>query len=76
MDWKNWNLMRILRLVFAIYTIHYVVESKEWGWLLFAALLLWQVITNASCGCQGGSCSMPPDKKKDNNHKVDTHELD
>ena len=76
MDWKNWGLMRILRIAFAIYAIYYSINTKEWGWLLFAALLIWQAFTNASCGCQGGSCSVTKGKDLHDKKEVDNDEKD
>ncbi|QZT38471.1 hypothetical protein K5X82_06135 [Halosquirtibacter xylanolyticus] len=58
--------MRIVRLAFAGYAIYYSIESEQWGWLLFAALLIWQALTNTSCGCQGNSCNVPKKKEEDN----------
>lgn len=76
MDWKSWSLMRILRIAFAIYAIYYSIETKEWGWLLFAALLIWQAYTNASCGCgcQGGSCTVSENQKTETKKEIDHDE--
>ncbi|MDC1105187.1 hypothetical protein OAT16_00680 [Prolixibacteraceae bacterium] len=61
---KNWNITSIIRLAFAAYAIYYSIDTKEWGWLLFAALLIWQALTNRNCLFQSGSCSVPDKSDK------------
>jgi hypothetical protein len=65
MDWKDWSATRIIRLLFAGYMAFVIFETKEWGWLVIVAFLLYQVYTNQKCGCAGGSCATPAPPKSD-----------
>lgn len=51
---KNWNLMRILKFVMAVYVAYEGLQSKQYIFLPLAALFLYQSIWNIStCGTNG-----------------------
>ncbi len=54
---KNWDFGRIFRLMVGLAAIIYALTSKEYVFLLLAALFLFQAIFNISCCCADGGCS-------------------
>ena len=62
---KNWDLMRIIRLLLSGIVIVYAIDSKEYGFLILGGFLLFQVIMNISC-CGSTGCSVTKDKSKEN----------
>lgn len=60
---SNWNIPRIMRLVFGIMLCIYGFTSKENIVTLFGALLIFQGILNLSC-CGAGGCSLSKDKRQ------------
>lgn len=61
---KNWNLIRIIRLLLGIIITIYSISSKEYVFLILGGLLSFQAIINASC-CGAGGCH-PDNKQKEN----------
>lgn len=62
---KNWDLMRIIRLVLGIIIAIYAVTSKEYSFLILGGFLLFQAIMNISC-CGSQGCYTGKDKPKEN----------
>jgi hypothetical protein len=56
----NWNIMRIIRLVFAIVLFTQAAQKFEWYLVIFGLFFLVQAIFNFGCGANG--CAIP--KKK------------
>ena len=54
---KNWNFVRVLRLLLAVASAVYAITSKEYYFLFWTALLGYQAFSNTSC-CGGGSCNI------------------
>ena len=51
---KNWNLMRILRLVIGIWAIVEAIQSKEPLLGIMGGILLFMAVTNTGCfGAKG-----------------------
>jgi len=59
---KNWDMMRITRLVAGIASAVYAVTSKEYMFLLLAVFFLFQAVLNISC-CGSGGCSSNGEQK-------------
>lgn len=61
---RNWHLMRLIRLAFALFLTFQAIETQQWFFLIFAAFFLLQAIFNL--GCTTNSCSIPlKDNKND-----------
>ena len=54
---RKWDFGRVFRLLAGLAAIIYALTSKEYVFLLLAALFLLQAIFNISCCCAGGGCS-------------------
>ena len=59
----DWNISRIIRMVFGIGLCVMGITSKENVITLFGALLMFQGIFNLSC-CGAGGCSLSNDKRQ------------
>lgn len=59
---KNWNLMRVVKLILSLYITYQAIASKEYFLLLLAALFLYQSIWNVSACSMAGSCEVKPRK--------------
>lgn len=53
----NWHLMRIVRLVFAIFLFVQAYVTFEWFFIVFGLFFLIQAIFNTGCGPNG--CQIP-----------------
>lgn len=62
---KNWDLMRIVRLLIGVGIAVYAISSKDYTFLLFAGLLLFQAIMNISC-CGSKGCYTNKEKPEEN----------
>ena len=69
----NWNLVRILQLIFCVFIAVQGIYDKDWMLLLFAALLSLMPILNLSC-CMRRSCNVPSANKNKNTPKDITYE--
>jgi len=74
MLFKNWNFMRILRLVMGIFIITQGILSNEWSFLLMGSLLSLLAAFNIGC-CGTTACSMPTPKHKDLTKDITYEEL-
>lgn len=63
MNFKNWDLLRIIRLVLALLIAVESFYAKSYWLLIPAAILLIQAIFNM--GCLLNSCSIPNHSKND-----------
>ena len=62
---KNWNFMRVVRLLLAIYASYQAIELQQYLLFLIAALFFYQSIWNVSpCGI-AGTCEIKPKLKED-----------
>jgi hypothetical protein len=53
----NWHLMRIVRLVFAIFLFVQAYVTFEWFFIAFGLFFLIQALFNTGCGANG--CQIP-----------------
>lgn len=58
---KNWHLMRWIRLAFGLFLTQQAFETQQWLFLGFAAFFLFQAVFNFGCSSQG--CGIPQKKK-------------
>lgn len=58
---KNWDFLRVLRLVLGIAGLVAAAMSFQLIYLLIGALMLMQAILNTGCGI--GGCSVPTYRK-------------
>lgn len=65
---KNWDMIRITRLVAGIASAVYAVTSKEYMFLLLAVFFLFQAVLNISC-CGSGGCSSAGEQKSQQLYK-------
>ncbi len=61
---KNWDTVRIIRLIAGIGFGVYAIVGKEYILLLIAGLLLMQAVFNISC-CGAGGCSSGGSKQQE-----------
>jgi len=62
---KDWNWVRVARLVFALYLIYKAFIGNETIYYLLGGFLLYQAIFNIKCmtgACNNGSCEVPKEK--------------
>ncbi|MDR1706674.1 hypothetical protein [Dysgonomonas sp.] len=59
---KNWDFVRIIRLLLGVLIAIYSISSKDYIFLVLAGFLLFQAIMNISC-CGSAGCYT------DNKHK-------
>lgn len=62
---KNWDMMRIIRLLLGLGVGGYAIAQKDYTFLLLAGFFLFQAIMNISC-CGAQGCSTTKPKTKDN----------
>ena len=53
---KNWNLMRVIRLVFGVYVIVQGVSNRDMSYLLIGTLFTLMPIFNIGC-CSTSGCA-------------------
>lgn len=59
---KNWDMIRIIRLVAGIGFGVYAITSQEYLFLILAGMFLVQAVFNLSC-CGAGGCSAGTNQK-------------
>ncbi|MDD3005564.1 hypothetical protein [Flavobacterium sp.] len=59
---KNWNIIRILRLVMGIFIIIQGVMYNQWIFVILGGLFSLLPLLNAGCGASG--CSVPKQRNK------------
>ncbi|MBU1371978.1 MAG: hypothetical protein KJ712_05870 [Bacteroidetes bacterium] len=62
---KDWNFMRAIKLIVAIYICYQAVDLHEYLLFLLAALFFYQSIWNVSSCAMSGSCEVKPRTKTD-----------
>ena len=62
---NNWHIMRIIRIVLAVFLFFNAYETHEWFFVVFGLFFLVQGVFNLGCG--GNSCNV--DYKKIENEK-------
>ena len=55
---KNWNFMRVIKLLIAVYVSYQAVELHEYLLFLLAAIFFYQSIWNVSSCAMTGSCEV------------------
>lgn len=61
---KNWDMMRVIRLVAGLGLGLYAVVSKDYLFFFLSAFFLIQGVFNISCcGCGSGECSSSSSQK-------------
>lgn len=61
---RNWNVIRIIRLVAGIWIAIEGVRSGEWLFVLMGGLFALMPLMNVGCGSTAG-CGMPPRRRMD-----------
>lgn len=75
MDWKNWSIARILKIVFAVAFLVVAITEKQWLFIFAAFFFGIQGVFNVGCGCYSGNCAV--DTGKDNDMPtIETKKLD
>ncbi|MFN4234327.1 MAG: hypothetical protein ACK4IK_05920 [Bacteroidia bacterium] len=69
---NNWNLVRILRLIFAVIISLEAIYSNTWWLFIPSGILLIQAVLNL--GCPLNSCNIPVKEMK-NNKEIQYEEL-
>lgn len=62
---KNWDAIRIIRLMLGAVVVAYAISSEEYAFLILGGLLLFQAIMNVSC-CGASGCNTAKGKSKEN----------
>ena len=62
---SNWHIMRIIRLLFVLFSLQQAFQYREILFGVMAAFFLFQAIFNTGCSLNG--CSIP--KNKTNNEQ-------
>ena len=60
----NWNTMRWVRLVFALFLFSQAYTTGQWFFVAFGLFFLFQVIFNL--GCSQSGCAIPNTKSTKN----------
>lgn len=60
---KNWNFMRVIKLVLAIYAAQQAIQLQQYFLLILAVLFFYQSIWNVSACGMAGSCEIKPKAK-------------
>lgn len=66
---RNWNFIRMMRLMLALTVITTASKSEEWLFLFIGGILLIQAVLNIGCTCYAGNCSIPV---KDKSHEIES----
>ena len=64
---KNWNFMRVIKLMIAVYICYQAIDLQEYLLFLLAALFFYQSIWNVSSCSMTGSCGVGSKVKPDEN---------
>lgn len=59
---RHWQVMRLVRLVFAVYLFTQAYYLQQWFFAAFGLFFLAQALFNWGCGAQ--NCRMPASKKE------------
>lgn len=60
---KNWNFLRIIRLLLGVMLLGQSFQIHSWALGLLGGLFVFQSLTNTGC-CGAGACYTPPPAKK------------
>lgn len=55
---RNWNFIRITRLVLGVFILGQGIRESEWIFILFGALFTLMPMLNVGC-CAGKACGIP-----------------
>ena len=58
---KNWNIIRLLRLVVGVFVIIQGIIAQEWLFVFLGGLFALMPLMNVGCGASG--CQIPKHKK-------------
>ena len=58
---RNWNIIRLLRLLVGIFVMIQAVISGEWVFIFLGGLFALMPLMNVGCGASG--CQIPQTKK-------------
>lgn len=61
---KNWNLLRIIRLVLAVLIVMEAIYSNTWWLLIPSGILFIQTILNKGCALNSCSISVKEEQTK------------
>ncbi len=68
LDWKNWSVDRILRVLIGALLIGSGAADEAWWILSIGLVFLYQGITNT--GCPGQHCALPEQEEKKNSETL------
>jgi hypothetical protein len=60
---KNWNLLRVIRLVFGVYVLIQGVYTRDMSYLLIGGLFTLMPVLNIGC-CSTSGCATPNRKNE------------
>ncbi len=59
MDFKNWDFVRVLKVIIGLAFIGSYLDNQEWGMIVIGLVILYQGIANIGCfACNTGQCSI------------------
>ncbi|WP_119081215.1 hypothetical protein [Chitinophaga alhagiae] len=61
---RNWDVMRILRLIVGIFIIVHGIQAKEWLFIALGGLFSLMPLLNIGCGASGCATAVPRSNKK------------
>jgi hypothetical protein len=62
---KDWNFMRGIKLIIAVYICYQAIVLNEYLLFLLAAIFFYQSIWNVSSCAMSGSCEVKPKSKSE-----------
>ncbi len=71
---KNWNLMRVIRLVFGVYVIVQGVSNHDMSYLLIGSLFTLMPVLNIGC-CSTSGCATPNRKNEVTTEEISYEEV-
>lgn len=71
---KNWNLVRLLRLVMGIFLVVEAIKSGMWFLVAVGAVFVAMPLLNIGC-CATGNCSVRTHNSKNTNDEVEYEEI-
>ncbi len=71
---KNWNLVRVLRLVMGIFLVIEAIKSGMWILVAVGAVFVVMPLLNTGC-CATGNCSVPTRNSKNTDDEAEYEEI-
>lgn len=71
---RNWNIMRIFRLVLGLAIVGQGIQNMDWTLIIIGGLLTLMPVFNYGC-CSTGRCNLPMPNKKQKPDEVRFEEV-